>query len=506
MQVEINEERINSVYLDMFLKGFNDSNVSMLFFYIYSKDLIYDKLSKKWYVLNKYGIYDYDPNNTGYTKKIFSLYGKIDNKYIEIHKNEENDETKLKIKKNYSKGYDFIRKSKNISNMIDFVKPYFERDMGDLFNNVNNKIIAFKNGVYDIEKKIFRLAKPEEYIIITTGYNYKEAEQKYINEVMDILSTIMPNKDNMDYLLKSISLGLLNENITEEFYIWKGCGGNGKGLLAALLYSTLGHYCGTLDINYLAKTKEGQHANAADPQLSSLQYCRLVISTEPEKDINLRTARLKLLSGRDKIKTRELYRDCFEFTPRFNIIIQTNDSPQIDGTDGGIIRRLRKIHFETIFVNSPNPKNKNERKGDPELKNKIMLDEYKSAFFKILVDYYNLFVKEGLIMPQGIKKFTSEYLEENDPVEEFVRENIERTDNQNDKIKSSDMYLLFKNNNSKSIFNQSNFKSTMEKKGFISKRFKNGIYWINCKLIQEDEEDDEEDNEDNKINQRNENE
>lgn len=492
MQVENIQEKINNVYLDMFIKGFTDANIAMLFYYIYNKDFIFDKTCRKWYYLNKFGIYVDDPNNTAYTKKIFALYSKIDDKYHEIHGNENNDETKTKIKKNYTKGYDYIRKAKNVENLISFIIPYFEKDVDNILNNVNSKIIAFKNGVYDLEKNEFRKGLPEEFITITTGYSYEEPKQQYIDEVMKIITSIMPNKENRDYLLKSLSLGLINENLTEEFYIWQGTGGNGKGVISTMMYKTLGAYCGTLDINYLAKTKNGQHANAADPQLASLRFSRLVISTEPEHDINLRTAKLKLLSGKDIVKTRELYGSCFEFTPKFNIIIQTNYAPQIDGTDGGIIRRLRKIHFDMQFVSEPNLKITNQIKGDPELKSKIEKLDYRLAFFKILVDYYKLYVKNGLTMSDGIKLNTAEYLEENDPTEEFIRSKIERTNNKKDKIKSSDMFENFRNYMAErsNDITQAKFKGTMEKKGFILKKFETGNFWINCKF-KEDKDDDE---------------
>jgi P4 family phage/plasmid primase-like protien len=306
---------------------------------------------------------------------------------------------------------------------------------------------------------------------------------------MQIVKSIMPIKEDMEYLLKTISLGLLNDNPVEEFYIWQGIGGNGKGVLSSMLYETLGKYCGTLDINYLAKTKDGQHANAADPQLASLRYSRLVISTEPEHDINIRSAKLKQLAGRDTVKTRLLYGNAFEFIPKFNMIIQTNYAPKIDGTDGGITRRLRKIHFDMQFVPFPDPKNKYQVKGDPELKNKIKDIKYKHAFFKILTQYYKLYLKEGLNMTERVKHNTSEYLEDNDPVSDFIKIGIAKTDNKKDKVSSSNMFDAFKEYTKERSegWTQAKFKTTLEKNGFELKREKVGCMWQKCKLIDNEE-------------------
>ena len=126
---------------------------------------------------------------------------------------------------------------------------------------------------------------------------------------------------------------------------------------------------------------------------------RLELSTK------LRDSRLKQLSGRDEVETRFLHCNPFTYVPRFKMIFLTNEKPEIDGTDDGVVRRLRYIIFRNKFVD--NPIELNERKIDRPLKDEAKNEiEYWLAFFQILLDYYNELtnVNKGCLeIPQSIK-------------------------------------------------------------------------------------------------------
>ena len=179
----------------------------------------------------------------------------------------------------------------------------------------------------------------------------------------------------------------------EEFYNWIGNGRNGKGLLRDLISNTLGEYFDNMEIEYLCKNKDGQHANSADPVMARKKNSRIVVTTEPEGDVNLRCAKLKQISGRDPVQVRDLYKSPFNFIPKFKLIIQTNQEPIIDGSDGGIIGRLRFIKFPIKFVDDP--KFENQKKIDRTIKPKIKENKYRLAFFQILLDHYNDFILQG---------------------------------------------------------------------------------------------------------------
>jgi P4 family phage/plasmid primase-like protien len=465
---------------DIFQNGITDVTCSYMFYCLCSNEYIYDTDNSEWYKINKYGIYERDNKSVllkDHINKV--LFRTIEREFIDRSGNIEDEEIKTTFTKRYVSIRRYLLHTKNKDNVITELSLLYKRSkIYEKFDNVNNYALAFKNGVYDLKTNEFRDAKPEELITCTTGYDYSEPKSENIKFLEKVLLSIMPDKEEREYLLKTISLGLRGDNLLEEFYIYIGVGQNGKGLLRDLIKNTLGEYFDNIEIEYFAKTKMGIHANSADSVMARKKNSRMVITTEPEGDVNLRCAKLKQISGRDPVQVRDLYKSPFNFVPKFKLIIQTNKEVSVDGSDPGVIRRLRFIKFPNTFVD--NPKQPNEREIDRTLKEKINDDEYKLAFFHILLYYYNDFIKNNnnkLDMPSRIKNDTKEYLNNNDPVQQFVDERIDRTKSEKDFISSSELYEGFKgfhggDNKNISVIN---FKSILTSKGFNFKRTKKGI-------------------------------
>lgn len=90
-------------------------------------------------------------------------------------------------------------------------------------------------------------------------------------------------------------------------------------------------------------------------------------------------------------------------------------------------------------------------------------------------------------MPFRIKKDTQNYLDENDPVKQFIEEKIEITNNKKDFVLSSELYQSFINFNgddSKGV-TTIKFKNIMISKGFTFKKtmYGNGYICIKFKTI-----------------------
>lgn len=369
----------------------------------------------------------------------------------------------------------YLLTSKNKDSIVnELVLLYKKSKIYESFDNVNNYILAFSNGVFDLKTSEFRNAKPEELVTCTTGYMYSEPKQQFIDEINELLISIMPNLDDRTYLFKTIALGLIGDNLLEEYYIWVGSGSNGKGLLRDMISNTLGEYFDNMEIEYLEKTKHQSSANSADPIMARKKNSRIVISTEPDGEVILKCARLKQISGRDPVQVRDLYKSSFNFVPKFKLIIQTNKEVGVDGSDSAIVRRVRFILFPNKFVDIPIVPN--ERKIDRTAKERIRGEEYRLAFFRILLDHYFNFVENDgnkLEMSERIKKDTMNYLYNNDPVQQFIDDRIEKTDNVHDTISSSTMYEYFKADyGGDNVMSMQSFKNTMTTKGFVHKKTK----------------------------------
>jgi P4 family phage/plasmid primase-like protien len=472
----------NSIMDESYKSGiFTDDTCSRLFYSMFPNKFIYDIDNKDWYSINKYGIYEKEGDENITARKLIKKDLTI---FIQSYYEQKTIDLK-KDKREYYKDFnkrieEYLGKVRNKKAVIEEMKNiYGKAKIFEKMDNVNNFIFAFDNGVYDLKQNIFRNALPEELVTCTCGYDYDEANPKIIKKIHKILNDIFSKKDEKDYVMTTQSLGLEGCNSREEVYIWTGNGRNGKGLIRDLMALTLGGYFDNLEIEYLQKTNHQGHANSADPIMARKKNCRYVVTTESEADIKIRIAKLKQLSGNDPLQVRFLNKNSFNFVPKFKLIIQTNHPVEIDGTDTALRARLKYITFRNRFCE--NPQKDNEKKIDMTLKDKIKTDEYKLAFFHILLDYYNQYIANNRILatPQTFIDETNSYFQSNNPVDEFIDSCIKITNNESDKIKSSFLYAMYKNyhdGNVKSI-TTNRFKQILDSKGIKSKR-SNGIYFL----------------------------
>ena len=314
--------------------------------------------------------------------------------------------------------------------------------------NKNKYLFAFDNGVYDLKTFNFRNADSKELVFETTGYNYCQSTKEDRLLVMKTIRDMFVDKDLYDYFMTILSLRLVKINELEEFYFMIGNASNGKGLITSLIENTFGKFAQTLNSNTFSQTKHGVHSEAASPAIASTYNSNIVFVNELSNKMKITADILKKISGNDKIKTRFLRENFFEFIPGYSLFFVSNFEPIIDGSDGGIQRRLRFIPFNVTFSDNPDP-NKNEKKINRELKQLFKQGNFCCAFFDILVQYYKKYITNDkkINVPEIVKYKSNEFLNDNDPVKLFIESCIEITNDDNDKIYSSHLMESFVNYN-----------------------------------------------------------
>jgi phage/plasmid-associated DNA primase len=121
-----------------------------------------------------------------------------------------------------------------------------------------------------------------------------------------------------------------------------------------------------------------------------------------------------------------------EFKPHAKLFMACNKIPSITDIDGGTLRRLKISEFLSRFVENPSDNPQNglyEFKIDKNLKSK--LEGFKPVFMCILLDYYTIYKKEGLIPPDPVISVTKKYENDNNLIKDFIDEFIiqgEKTD------------------------------------------------------------------------------
>ena len=303
-------------------------------------------------------------------------------------------------------------------------------------------LIGFENGIYDLNKSVFRGGLPSDYVSLSTQLNLpvpksmipigiddileivKEVENyDELNDGLnDFLNKVFPTDGVREYTMRFLSSCLSGEVREEKFYFWTGSGGNGKSKLVDLIELALGDYSRSMDVGYLT-TKKGS-SSSASPELESIKHARFVWMSEPERTDTIYVGKLKLMSGGDKMTTRGLYKETTQFKPQFKINLMCNELPKLGGNDGGIWRRIEVVEYISKFTDDPRPSpaNPHQYKADEQLTKKLEL--WNVLFVIKLLDKYRKYNLEGTCPPKEIKDKTKSYRTSNDIIANWMDDDV----------------------------------------------------------------------------------
>lgn len=190
--------------------------------------------------------------------------------------------------------------------------------------DTNPYLIAFKNGVYDLEKNIFRKGRPEDFLSKEMNVNYKEydEEDEEVQEVVYFLQKIFPDKSLYRYFMDLASDVFVGGNHQKKVYFWLGAGDNGKSVLQKLMELMLGKLAIKFDTSLITGKKPGQGSAHAELARAG-GGVRWATLDEPNKDEQINSGVMKKLSGNDSYFARDLFekgKDTREIHPLFKLI------------------------------------------------------------------------------------------------------------------------------------------------------------------------------------------
>ena len=212
--------------------------------------------------------------------------------------------------------------------------------------------------------------------------------------------------------LQKVAGYCLTGSTTEEclFFVY-GVAASGKTTFLETLKSMAGEYSETIDAEMLCKDKYSDSAKAS-PEVARLDGARLAAGSEIEAGRELSTAKLKSITGGEKIIARFMRSNPFEFTPQFKILLAMNDCPKAPSEDGGLWRRMRRIEFSHEV-----PKEQRDKTLKPYLQK-----EGAAAVLAWAVRGCLLWQEEGLEPPEAVEASTAQYKEDSDPLNTWAED------------------------------------------------------------------------------------
>jgi P4 family phage/plasmid primase-like protien len=399
------------------------SQLADLMYYFYGDCFNYGE-DDNWYAYENHKWYNIGIKNTKLRHTIQKKLGDLYFKLLNYYKSNFNDKKKEIMIKDIIKNLGNTSLKNNI--MTELIDLYSEnknpkRNFTKKLDS-NNYLIGFENGVYNLKTFEFREGKHDDYITMTVGYNYQEKHTKKYEELLNFLKDIQPNKEEREYMLTYLSIGLIGNQL-ELFTILTGSGRNGKSKLIELLKITLGDYFGSVQSQMF--TRPRPDANSPDPGLLSLMKKRIIMASEPEKNSKLNSGFIKFITGRDSTTLRNCHsNDMIDFTANFITLLICNDIPDCDDIDNAFSKRLRCLNFPTEFVNEPTKEN--QKKINVNINENF--EYWKTDFILLLIEYYKKYSENKELNPtENIFKWTNQYKENTDIYLQFINENTEES-------------------------------------------------------------------------------
>ena len=301
----------------------------------------------------------------------------------------------------------------------------------------NPFLLGFDNGVYDLEKGIFRDYTFNDYITLSTRYDYKElkddeeTKSKKI-ELDNILDTIHPDPECKLLFLQVLASGL-DGRPYQKLFLFNGAGGNGKGLTGSFMDNTLGDY-------YLQPSngilKDVEKSNNPSPDMYNLKNKRYINFKEVAGSV--RVAMLRNLTGGGKFTGRLLHSNPVNFFMTATFCMEFNNAPELDGKpQRADYRRLVDLFFPVNFTDDPEKIGKEiggvkYAEANTYYETTAFLESMRYIFLHKLLDIYKEHRTEdkGIIftIPASIRKRTEQFIENQNLFQKVFNDNFERVE------------------------------------------------------------------------------
>ncbi|MEY4582144.1 MAG: hypothetical protein RL701_6847, partial [Pseudomonadota bacterium] len=171
--------------------------------------------------------------------------------------------------------------------------------------------------------------------------------------------------------------------------------------------------------------------------------------------------------GGDTMTARFLYKEHFEFKPRFKLWLAANDRPQIRGVDNGIWRRVLLVPFGVSVPPAEQDRNLPAK-----------LREEAPGILRWIVDGCRSWLQAGLRPPETIVAATREWRDELNTVKQFIDERCVCVSAA--KTRSGALYQAYKKwaeAEGEEVLAQGQFGTRLRSLGFTPDRGNTGRFW-----------------------------
>lgn len=267
-------------------------------------------------------------------------------------------------------------------------------------------LIAFKNGIYNVETDELIEFSPDYIITNKINYNFNpSAYSKLVDKTFDKLACA--NESIRMLLEEAVGYCFYRRNELRKSFILTGDKKNGKSTFLAMLKELLGDdNTAALDLNELA-----------DRFSSASLFGKLAnIGDDIGDEFIANPATFKKIVSGDRIKGENKGQKEFFFNPYCKLLFSANNIPRIKDKSGAVLDRLVIIPFDARF-------SRDDPDFDPYIKYKLIQED--ALEYLVLLGLRGLkrvLENQSFTKSEKVARSIQEYEESNNPILVFFKE------------------------------------------------------------------------------------
>lgn len=224
------------------------------------------------------------------------------------------------------------------------------------------------------------------------------------------LETVLPDPEVRGFVQRAVGYSITGSTRARVLFVLHGTGRNGKGVFCESVLRAIGEYGLTISADLLLAKKI---TDGATPGLASLNGARFVVSSETPAGGKLDEARIKSLTGDDRMTARRLYEGPITWEPTHTLWLSTNHRPVVTTGGEALWDRLNLVPF-TVRIPDADV--------DPLLRDKLKGELGGILAWAVEGSYQ--WHRDGLCPPAAVRAATAAYEVDSDWFGEFVNDSL----------------------------------------------------------------------------------
>lgn len=299
--------------------------------------------------------------------------------------------------------------AKTVSSVVSLAAAHRAVAMPSDLWDADTMLLGVPGGLVDLKTGDLCVAERTDYITKRCAVAPKRGTPRLWLD--HLLRIFQGDAELISFSRRWLGYCLTGETGEHAMLMGIGTGANGKSAMFDTVAGIMGGYTYAAPINLLMESHQERHPT----ELAMLQGARLLMCSEPPQGARWDDGRLRSLTGDKTVTARRMNRDLSTFTVTHKLNVMGNHMPVLRSVDEAMRRRINVLQFGyTIPVSERDPH---------------FLDKMRAEWPQILnwmiegcLDWQDI----GLARPESLVLNTSEYLEDENTMAQFIDECTDR--------------------------------------------------------------------------------